>query len=92
MKEYIDIMNESDKKFSELVRNYREMQEMIRKKIDNKEKLTIEDAAFILEDVIDTLCQVGNGVTHEHLHEAADYLFAFRDLWFKNMINKAQNE
>lgn len=44
--------------------------------------LTNDDAALILEIVLDTLVEVGNGTTDEELHKAADYLFALRDKWF----------
>lgn len=55
--------------------------------IDNKkEPLTLEEASVILETVIDTLCEVGNGVTDSDLHEACDKLFYFRDNWFKNLV------
>ena len=40
-----------------------------------------KSAEDLLEDVIDTLCEVGNGVDDEMLHDAANRLFAFRDLW-----------
>ena len=35
---------------------------------------------LLIEDVLDTLTEVGNGVTDKHLHEAADKLFKARDL------------
>ena len=35
---------------------------------------------LLLEDVLDTLVEVGNGVTDEQLHEAADKLFKVRDI------------
>jgi 3-polyprenyl-4-hydroxybenzoate decarboxylase len=44
--------------------------------------LSDDDAALIIENVIDTLVEVGNGTTDEELHKAADYLFALRDKWF----------
>ena len=34
----------------------------------------------LIEDVLDTLIEVGNGTTDEMLHEAADKLFMVRDL------------
>ena len=34
----------------------------------------------LIEDVLDTLIEVGNGTTDEMLHEAADKLFRVRDL------------
>ena len=46
-------------------------------------EITREEARSILEDVLDTLIEVGNGTTDEMLHEAADKLFRFRDKWFK---------
>jgi len=42
-----------------------------------------EEASIILEEVIDTLIEVGNGVTDKDLHEAADKLLKFRDQWMK---------
>ena len=45
------------------------------------------EATLILEDVLDVLVEVGNGVTDEMLHEAADKLFKFRDEWFKPIKN-----
>lgn len=47
-----------------------------------------EEARLLLEDVLDTLVEVGNGVTDKDLHEAADKLFKFRDEYF----NKAEDE
>lgn len=38
------------------------------------------DPMLLIEDVLDTLVEVGNGVTDEHLHEAADKLFKARHL------------
>lgn len=43
-----------------------------------------DEASELLEDVLDTLVEVGNGATHEMLKEACDKLFRFRDKWFKN--------
>jgi len=54
-----------------------------REKIINDELLDDEDAQEIIESVLDTLIEVGNGVTDHHLHEACDQLFALRDKWFK---------
>lgn len=34
----------------------------------------------LIEDVLDTLIEAGNGVTNEMLHEAADKLFRVRDI------------
>lgn len=38
------------------------------------------EALLLIEDVLDTLVEVGNGVTDEMLHEAADKLFKARGL------------
>lgn len=46
-------------------------------------KITREDAFDLIEDVIDTLVEVGNGTTEEELHEAADKLFVVRDCFIK---------
>ena len=43
-----------------------------------------EDAALIIEIVLDSLVES----SEQTLHESADYLFALRDKWFKNKINK----
>jgi hypothetical protein len=50
--------------------------------------LTKEESSILLEYVIDTLIEVGNGVTDKDLHEAADRLFKFRDFWFNIIYNK----
>ena len=47
-----------------------------------------EEASILLEDVIDTLIEVGNGITEKHLHEACDKLLKFRDEFFKFIIEK----
>jgi hypothetical protein len=49
-----------------------------------------KEASIILENIIDTLIEVGNGVTDEDLHEAADQLLKFRDEWFNNTIEKEE--
>lgn len=61
--------------------------------IKNLEEITITDtilsdneAEIILEDIIDTLIEVGNGTTDKQLHEAADKLLNFRDNWFNKVI------
>lgn len=46
-------------------------------------KISREDACEILETVLDTLVEVGNGISDEDLHNAADMLFEFRDCYFK---------
>ena len=40
------------------------------------------EASILLEEVLDTLIEVGNGTTEEHLHEAVDRLSKFRDEYF----------
>jgi hypothetical protein len=47
--------------------------------------MTKNEASDILETVLDTLVEVGNGVTDEHLHEMADLLFKFRDEYFNKI-------
>lgn len=44
--------------------------------------MTSDVAACLLEDVIDTLIEVGNGTTEDHLNEALHKLLRFRDEWF----------
>lgn len=48
--------------------------------------LSDDDAAFIIENVLDALVEVGNGITDEALHKQAEYLFALRDKWFNKRI------
>lgn len=50
------------------------------------------DAKLIIEEVIDTLIEVGNGTTDEQLHKACDYLLSLRDLWFDKRINQNSNK
>lgn len=69
----------------DLIRRYNENRKRI---METKEPLSREDAAWIIEEVLDTLIEVGNGVTDEHLHDACDLLFKFRDQWFKNAEKK----
>lgn len=51
--------------------------------VSGKAKISKSDAGILLEDVIDTLIEVDNGITDEMLHEATDKLFKFRDDYFK---------
>lgn len=44
-----------------------------------------KDYSVILEEVIDTLTEVGNGVTEQALHEAADKLLDFRDNHYEGL-------
>lgn len=39
-----------------------------------------DEAMELIEEVLDTLIEVGNGVKDEDLHRAADYLFKARDI------------
>lgn len=48
--------------------------------------LSDDDAKLIIEEVIDTIVEVGNGTTDEQLHKACDYLLSLRDLWFDKRI------
>jgi len=63
------------------------IQQRIDKHIGNK-TMTDDDTIIIIEGILDTLVEVGNGVTDEMLHKQCDYLFAFRDLWMKNKIKQ----
>lgn len=47
-------------------------------------KMKTDEAREILEDVLDTLTEVGNGATDEDLWGARGDLFRFRDEWFKD--------
>lgn len=40
----------------------------------------MDEVMLLIEEILDTLIEVGNGVTDEHLHEAADKLFKIRDI------------
>lgn len=46
--------------------------------------ITCEEAFSLVDDVIDTLIEVGNGTTDEMLHEGADKLFVVRDCYIRN--------
>ena len=46
----------------------------------------------LIEDILDTLIEVGNGTTDEMLHEAADELFRVRDLLKKTVKDQEQEE
>jgi hypothetical protein len=56
------------------------------KELPPSKVLSDDDAILILEDVIDTLIEVGNGTTDEQLHEAADKLLNFRDNWLHKVL------
>lgn len=43
------------------------------------------EAVEIIEDVLDTLIEVGNGTTDEELHRACDKLFKFRDEYLESL-------
>jgi proline dehydrogenase len=45
--------------------------------------MTHLEASEIIEDVLDTLVEVGNGATDKMLHEAGAKLFKFRDEYLK---------
>lgn len=46
----------------------------------------------LIEDILDTLIEVGNGTTDEMLHEAADELFRVRDLLEKAVKDQEREE
>lgn len=48
-------------------------------------------AMHLIEDVLDTLVEVGNGVTDDMLHEAADNLFTARDILNGKTATEKQN-
>lgn len=45
--------------------------------------ITRPEAVTLLEDVLDTLVEVGNGITEEDLKISCDKLFKFRNEYFK---------
>ena len=45
-----------------------------------------KEASVILEETLDILAEVGNGVTDEMLYKQCDELLRFRDEWFKKNI------
>jgi hypothetical protein len=47
-------------------------------------------AKIILENVLDTLIEVGNGTTYEMLHEACDELFRFRDMFDRIIADEVE--
>jgi len=49
-----------------------------------------KEAKSALEDVIDTLIEVGNGTTDEMLHKAADKLLEFRDYFNQTNIELSE--
>jgi len=53
--------------------------------------MTKDEAKEILEDVLDTLVEVGNGTTDEMLHDAANKLFRFRDEYFNEVNRRNEN-
>ena len=54
------------------------------REVDKKEERPLERAvaALLLEDVLDTLVEVGNGTSDEDLRLACKKLFLFRDAYF----------
>lgn len=55
------------------------------------DNLSNKDASFIIENVLDTLREVGNGsYTDDELHKSTDLLIALRDKWLDKLI--AENE
>lgn len=47
-------------------------------------RIDAAEACNLIEDVLDTLVEVGNGTTDKMLHDAADLLFVFRDRYFRD--------
>ena len=50
--------------------------------------MNTEEAKEILENVLDALVEVGNGISDEELHKQCSELFRFRDEWFNKSIQK----
>jgi hypothetical protein len=63
----------------------------IKSRIKNKEILSLQDAHFILEYVVDTMIEFNNGVKEEDFREAIDLLFGFRDLFFNELFMYSKN-
>ena len=70
------------------------MENLIKKHSERMEQLDLSilsdsspnDDALITENVSNTVIEVGNGITDEELHKAADYLSTFKDKWFDKRI------
>jgi len=54
--------------------------------------LDIYEAQTLIEDILDTLIEVGNGVTEEQLYIACQKLFCVRDCWFNKALKKIELE
>ena len=50
----------------------------------------MDKAIMLIDSAIDTLCEVGNGVTEKDLHEAATALFEARELLYKILDENKQ--
>lgn len=59
---------------------------------ENPRQLTDAEAFDLIDDVIDTLIEVGNGTTDEMLHASADKLFAVRDYYIKGGAHTDQKQ
>lgn len=57
---------------------------------ENPRKLTESEAFNLVDNVIDTLIEVGNGTTDDMLHEAADILFLVRDYYISEKEGEAK--
>jgi len=57
----------------------------IEDKIQNQENLNNNDAEFIIEEIIDLLIEIDNGVSEERIKDAKSYMIALKILWFKNI-------
>lgn len=58
-----------------------------REDLENDEEF--KEIFELIEDILDTLIEVGNGVTDEDLHESADKLFKVRDI-LNTTVNKQE--
>lgn len=81
MKRVFEISIVDKKNHREMIEKNNIMKAEIEVAIYKKNWLTKHQASFILENAIDTLIEVGNGVSDELLQKQADMLIALRDLY-----------
>ena len=67
---------------------YLKVKQEINRKVSAKELLTDSEASIVLEHVIDTLIEVGNGVSEEDLRDCTNLLFSFRT-YYDHLIKKS---
>lgn len=69
-----------------VIKQHNEAMKQLDLSIANNETLTNNQAKLIIENVLDTLTEVGNGTTDNMLYATLDYMFALRDLWYNRVI------